>query len=76
MVTQEQTSAKSVGRAIDRFGRLTGLCLNAGTFGPCHRMHNAEPAKWMKAFEVNVLSHLHTVSEHALRASPQCFASK
>jgi NAD(P)-dependent dehydrogenase (short-subunit alcohol dehydrogenase family) len=68
MGTQEQTSAKAVGRAVDRFGRLTGVCLNAGTFGPCHRLYDSDPEKWMKALQVNLLSHLHTVSEHSLSA--------
>lgn len=51
-------------RAVDRFGGLTGVCLNAGTFGPCHRLHESDPEKWMKGLQVNLLSHLYTVSWH------------
>jgi NAD(P)-dependent dehydrogenase (short-subunit alcohol dehydrogenase family) len=50
-----------VEKAISAFGRLTGVCLNAGVFGPCHRISEAVVDKWDTAFHINVLSHLLTV---------------
>ncbi|KIW77600.1 hypothetical protein Z517_10046 [Fonsecaea pedrosoi CBS 271.37] len=64
-ITQEKTSIEAVSRAVDRFGGLTGVCLNAGVFGPCHRLHNSDPDKWTKAIQVNLMSHLYTL-KHAL----------
>lgn len=71
---QEKTSIEAVTRGVDRFGGLTGVCLNAGIFGPCHRMRDSAPEKWMKGLQVNLLSHLHTVSwQFGLSTMPYLF---
>ncbi|RVX70797.1 hypothetical protein B0A52_05448 [Exophiala mesophila] len=64
-ITKESTSIEAVSKAVERFGGLTGVCLNAGTFGPCHRLNNADPEKWIKAMNVNLFSHLYTL-KHAI----------
>lgn len=60
--SQAATSETSVAAAVKRFGRLTGVCLNAGVMGPCYRLDSAPVDKWEKACAINVFSHLHTVS--------------
>ncbi|EXJ92914.1 hypothetical protein A1O3_01470 [Capronia epimyces CBS 606.96] len=54
-------SEKSVALAVQKFGKLTGVCLNAGVFGPGYPIDDAPVDKWEQAFRINVLSHLHTL---------------
>lgn len=64
MRKKPKTSELCVETAVKDFGKLTAVCLNAGLFGPCYPIANSTVEKWAKAFEVNVLSHLHTVSTY------------
>ena len=52
---------EAVARAIQTYGRLDGVCLNAAIFGPCHRIAETQPEKWIQGIQINLLSHLTTV---------------
>ena len=47
--------------AVREFGKLDGVCLNAGVFGPCYSIAESSTEDWTKGLNVNVLSHLSTV---------------
>lgn len=61
-LTQAKISEKLVATAVEKFGKLDGVCLNAGIFGPCFSMAESSVEDWAKGLHINVLSHLSTVS--------------
>ncbi|KIX96485.1 uncharacterized protein Z520_07751 [Fonsecaea multimorphosa CBS 102226] len=58
-IVESSTATMLVTTALKSFGKLDGICLIAGVFGPCLRMENANVSEWEKAFRINVFSHLH-----------------
>lgn len=69
------TSARAVQLAVEHFGKLDGLCLLAGVFGPCYRLDSSDMNTWTKAMQINVLSHVHTVSSLQYRPLARIFAT-
>lgn len=59
---QPETSSQLVDLALREFGRIDGLCLLAGIFGPCHRLEATGAQHWRRVLEINLLSHLDMVS--------------
>ncbi|KAH7019578.1 hypothetical protein EDB80DRAFT_561303 [Ilyonectria destructans] len=60
-IVDPTTSQRCVELAVKHFGKLTGLALIAGVFGPCYRLENSPIDAWQKAININVLSHLNTL---------------
>lgn len=48
--------------ALIEFGKLTGVALIAGVFGPCHRLVDANIDDWQSGLQINVLAQLNMVS--------------
>ena len=53
-VTQRADNEKMVSTAVERFGRLDGIFLNAGIEGEVGPFANSSDANWEKVFAVNV----------------------
>lgn len=64
--TKEETSAQAVKFALDKFGKLDALILNAGTIDPIGPI--ADPAntvqQWADTFQINLFSIIHML-QHA-----------
>ena len=60
-VTEDETSAAAVDKAITTWGGLNGVALNAGILAPVHRVSGASAADWARIFQVNVCAHVSMV---------------
>jgi meso-butanediol dehydrogenase / (S,S)-butanediol dehydrogenase / diacetyl reductase len=66
-VTDEAAVAALMERATERFGRIDGVCANAGITGPQHRLHEYPAADWDGVMAVDLRGAFLTV-KHALAA--------
>lgn len=65
-ITEDETSAAAVEKAIKVWGRLDAVALNAGIMAPVHRVAGGSSAQWTRIFSVNVCAHVSMVC-HLLR---------
>jgi len=61
-VGKDETNIAAVQKAIDVWGRLDALALNAGTMAPVHRLAGSSAAAWQKIFSINVVAHVSALS--------------
>lgn len=55
---QEETVQAVVKKAIDEYGQLDGVILNAGVLDPVAKVADAKLEDWRKLYEINLLSPL------------------
>lgn len=63
-VSDDSINQKAVGVAVEKFGQLDALILNAGTLHPLGRIESTPLDGWRKCFEINFFS-LVSILQHA-----------
>lgn len=62
-LVQEETSKAVIKKAIDTYGHIHGVVLNAGVLDPVSSCANANIDAWRRLYEINVLSPLSLASK-------------
>lgn len=61
-VSKDEVNSKAVDLAIETWGKIDGVALNAGIMSPIQRICDMTPADVTKIFNVNVVAHISMVS--------------
>ncbi|GAO46157.1 short-chain dehydrogenase [Saitoella complicata NRRL Y-17804] len=62
-VASPETSKNAVNKAIEKWGQLDGLVLNAGTLDPVARLEDADVDAWRKGYDINFFGLLPAIKE-------------
>ncbi|EXJ85968.1 hypothetical protein A1O1_06337 [Capronia coronata CBS 617.96] len=57
-VSHHETNLKAVEVAVNTWGKVDAVALNAGIMAPVMRIAEVEPAAWTKIFNINVVAHI------------------
>lgn len=68
-VSQDATNSAAVAKALQTWGRIDGVVLNAGVLTPVHRLEGVDAAEWARGFGVNVVSQVSMVRRRPLSPS-------
>jgi len=61
-VTEDDVNAQAVKLAVDTWGRVDAVALNAGIMAPVKRLCDVSSADWTRIFDVNVVSQISMLS--------------
>jgi NADP-dependent 3-hydroxy acid dehydrogenase YdfG len=61
-VSKHDTNVQAVKMAVDTWGKIDAVALNAGIMAPVKRLCEAAPEDWTRIFNINVVSQVSFVS--------------
>lgn len=60
-VSQHEVNSNAIDVAVNTWGKVDAVALNAGIMAPVKRIAEVEPADWTRIFNINVVAHVSMV---------------
>jgi NAD(P)-dependent dehydrogenase (short-subunit alcohol dehydrogenase family) len=60
-IREDDTAKHAISKAVEKFGRLDSMVLNAGTLDPVAKLETASASTWVECFQVNLFANVSLV---------------